>query len=78
MSGEKVPDKAIIKQGEKVRELRIADFLALELNQQVNHLFRGEVEFFLGAEKLRTVDALKSLRKQRAEASQAAAAAYSR
>ena len=74
MSELKVPDRAVIKTGDKVRELRISDFLSLDLNLQVNHLFRGEVEFFLGLEKLRTSDALKSLRAQRAQLNQAALA----
>ncbi len=71
--GPKVPDRAVIKTANKRLELQIGEFLALELSAQVNHLFRGEVEFFLGGEKLRTTEALKALRAQRAQANQVAA-----
>lgn len=65
-----VPDRVVITAGNKARELKISDFLAMDLHAQVNHLFRGEVAFFLGREKLRTVDALKSIRTQRVQASE--------
>jgi hypothetical protein len=61
-----VPDRAVLTVSGRQRELNIAEFLMIDLKEQVNHLFRGEVTFFLGKEQLRTVDALKALRAQRA------------
>lgn len=70
-----VPDRVVITAGNKVRELKISEFLAMDLHAQVNHLFRGEVSFFLGREKLRTVDALKAIRSQRVQVTQTQALA---
>ena len=61
-----IPDRAVLKVSGQTRELNIAEFLMIDLKEQVNHLFRGEVTFFLGSQQLRTVDALKALRAQRA------------
>jgi hypothetical protein len=69
-----VPDRAVITVAGKARELSVSEFTALDLHAQVNHLFKGEVTFFLGRDKLRTVDALKALRTQRVQATQATSA----
>lgn len=61
------PDRVVLRSPEGPRELGITEFLKLPIEKQVELLFQGNVSFFAGATPLRTLDALKVLREERAK-----------
>ena len=61
------PDRVVLRGPEGARELGITEFLKLPIEKQVELLFQGNVSFFAGGTALRTLDALKVLREERAK-----------
>ena len=62
-----MPDKVLVKTGAgKPREMTVDEFLAIDLRKQVELLFKGEVTFLKDGVALRAVDALRTLRENKA------------
>jgi hypothetical protein len=62
-----MPDRVLVKIGAgKPKELTVDQFLAIDLRKQVEMLFKGEVTFLKGDVVLRAVDALRTLRENKA------------
>lgn len=70
-----MPDRVLLGKGAAQREVSVAEFLTIPLDQQVELLFRGEASFFAGTTPVRALDALKVLRQRRAEAASEGSAA---
>ncbi|MBL8956577.1 MAG: hypothetical protein JNK82_37730 [Myxococcaceae bacterium] len=61
-----VPDRVLVTEGSRVREMTVAEYLRLPLDRQLELLMLGHVKFFRGGTALRTIDALKVLRERKA------------
>lgn len=58
------PDRVQLTERGATRQMTLEQFLAIEVTQQVEHLFRGNVRFFSGETEIRALDALKAMRSQ--------------
>jgi hypothetical protein len=60
------PDRALLKSGGNTRDIAIAEFMNMPIDKQMELLLQGQITFFAGKTQLRTLDALRVLREERA------------
>jgi hypothetical protein len=56
------PDRVIVTRASGTAQLSVGEFQKIPLHEQVELLMKGNITFFAGQTKLRTVDALRVLR----------------
>lgn len=71
MTGLQHPDRVVLTEAGVSRELTVAEFFQIPVDRQVEFLIKGAVIFFSGATQLRTLEALKVLRAERARSTAA-------